>query len=375
MGTVVSTSIEWTATVHPDGRVTPGSTWNPVTGCSKVSPGCAHCYAERVAIRLWPSQYPHVDSNTRQPIPAGVWVHPSEPRRFTDVQCHEDRLDQPLRWKKPRKVFVNSMSHLFHEDVPDAFIDRVFAVMALAPQQTFQILTKRAARMHRYITRQGDDPVLSSREQVVNGAIWERLGTRRGSKIEHGGNWRCRWPLPNVWLGVSVENQHFADERIPLLLQTPAAIRFISAEPLLEAIDLRRWLYPARCISTGRPMRPMPERDLFGLDWVIVGGESGPGARPCYVDWIRAIKAQCRAASVPLFVKQLGAEPRAQEGVDFRDGDLFAGRPTREILTVPAMPNGVFRFRDRKGGDMAEWPDDLRVREFPLAVNAGQRPS
>lgn len=337
----MATGIQWT-----------DETWNPVTGCAKVSPGCAHCYAEDVADRLWPTQYPPVEYVTCSE--AAGCSHPddadcnpvteSRPRVFTDVLCHEDRLDQPLRWKTPRRIFVNSMSDLFHEDVPDAFIDRVFAVMALAPQHTFQVLTKRAERMRDYFTRQ--DRHGFSRKSNINGAIWSQLGTTRGSKIKHGGNWQTELPVPNVWLGVSVENQQFADERIPLLLQTPAAVRFISAEPLLGPVDLHGARYetaPGRFQGAVSSWKP-------ALDWVIVGGESGTAARPFGIAWARSIIAQCRATGVACFVKQVGRRP-------------FVADP--ETDWGVGAPDGTFGIRDSHGGDWDEWPADLRVREFP----------
>ena len=194
------TQIEWT-----------DATWNPVTGCTKVSQGCKHCYAERVFPRAYGKE-----------------------RKFTDVQCHPERLDQPLRWKKPRRIFVNSMSDLFHESVPDEFIDRIFAVMALAPRHSFQILTKRPHRMLDYLK-----PTTQLRCMVL-GRAWEMLG--RLPKYKHSGIMERLFPLSNVHLGVSCEDQATADERIPLLLKTPAAVRFISAEPLLGSLDLSKWL-------------------------------------------------------------------------------------------------------------------------------------
>jgi protein gp37 len=246
-------------------------------------PGLRALLRRDVADRFWATQYPEIARRGRSRRLTSVerCSRIGAAAAFHDVMTHEDRLDQPLRWTKPRKVFVNSMSDLFHEDVPDAFIDRVFAVMALAPQHTFQILTKRAERMREYMsgrrTRRGDRAV--------------RPHERRAPRIAKGS---YSWPLPNVWLGVSVENQHFADERIPLLLQTPAAVRFISAEPLLGPVDLAHWLDD---IPSGSRR----------LDWVIVGGESGPGARPFDLAWARSIVQQCQAAGVPVFVKQLGA--------------------------------------------------------------------
>jgi len=232
------TKIEWVK--NQDG--TKGETWNPVTGCTKVSPGCEYCYAERMAKRL-----------------AGRCGYPAdEPFRVT---LHSERLEEPLRWRKPRVVFVCSMGDLFHQDVPFEFIDDVFETIANAPQHIFQILTKRSRRMMVYMLDMG-----------------ARL-RYRGVMVDD--------VLPNVWLGVSAENQQAADQRIPFLMSAPAAIRFVSAEPLLGEIDLSRGL----------------ER---GLDWLIVGGESGPGARPMHPDWVRSIRDQCVNAGVPFFFKQWG---------------------------------------------------------------------
>ena len=332
-------AIEWT-----------DATWNPVTGCTKVSPGCAHCYAEGVATRFWPTRYPKIENV--EPNRCGTLILTKRPRQFTDVMTHADRLDQPLRWKKPRKVFVNSMSDLFHEDVPDAFIDQVFAVMALAPRHTFQILTKRAERMREYMNAPGrvdrvadvigfgESPgthrvPYEHRSDVANHLLGKCIAGKSVSGLPV-------WPLPNVWLGVSVENQRFADERIPLLLQTPAAVRFISAEPLLGPIDVRP--YMPNKLWNDLPSWKEPE-----LEWVIVGGESGPGARPMQLEWAESVVVQCRGARVPVFVKQLGSSWR---GISFRVADGINQRIT-----------------DRKGGDPSEWPEDLRVREFPSVVS------
>jgi len=311
-------AIEWT-----------DATWNPVRGCMKVSPGCAHCYAETFAERF-----------------RGVNGHPYE--QGFDLRLVPEKLTEPLSWKKPRRVFVNSMSDLFQDGVPDSYIDRVFAVMALAPQHTFQVLTKRAERMHAYLS----DPGFGLR---LGG---ELMGAARG----HAGAERIvleithrltvqRQPLPNVWLGVSVENQHFADERIPLLLQTPAVVRFISAEPLLEAMDLRAFVACDHNGTCGNGHDCAASRCGRLLDWVIVGGESGPGARRFNVAWARSIVAQCQAAGVPCFVKQLGGNPHS---------NTVAGYDSMFKLHLMST----------KGGDPSEWPVDLRVREFPATREA-----
>ncbi|MRR49405.1 MAG: phage Gp37/Gp68 family protein [Rhodocyclaceae bacterium] len=262
--------IEWT-----------DATWNPVTGCTKVSAGCKHCYAERTWARL------SANPTTRY-----------HGRAFTDVQCHIDVLHQPLRWTKPRRIFVNSMSDLFHPDVPDRFIADVFGVMAACPQHTFQVLTKRPERM-RNLLRAG---CMGRFESDVEEAAAMYLD-----------DW-VQWPLKNVWLGVSVEDQATADERIPLLLQTPAAVRWVSAEPLLGPVDLNyAFGIPTGAGKGSCPMhlagvcpeglRPKGEQHLH---WVIVGGESGPKARPMNPDLVRSLRDQCAAAGVPFMFKQWG---------------------------------------------------------------------
>lgn len=247
-------------------------TWNPVTGCSKVSQGCKYCYAERV--------WPRLSGN-----PKTVYYG----REFTDVRCHQERLELPLLWKKPRRIFVNSMSDLFHPDVPSGFILSVLHTIAVAKQHTFQMLTKRPERM----------------AELANGIA-----------ILNGGH------IPNLWLGVSVEDQATADERIPVLLKTPAAVRWVSVEPLLDKVDLFEFL-PGRWITP----------DFPSLDWVVVGGESGSLARPMHPGWVRGIRDQCQSTKVPFLFKQWGewaptqAEPiRGQHtggGLFFRpDGSL-----------------------------------------------------
>jgi protein gp37 len=237
-------SIEWT-----------DATWNPITGCSKVSPGCAHCYAERIAERF-----------------RGT---PAFPNGF-DLSLRYDRLDAPLHWKRPRRIFVNSMSDLFHEDVPLAFIRSVFDTMREADWHQFQILTKRAGRLRELA------PELA-------------------------------WP-ENVWMGVSVENQRFTS-RVDDLRSVPAAVRFLSCEPLLGPLNL----------------------NLDGIHWVIVGGESGPRSRPMKIEWVLSIQEQCRRANVPFFFKQWGAFD--QSGV--KRGKRGAGR-LLQGRTWDGMPSTRF---------------------------------
>jgi protein gp37 len=251
---VAKSGIEWT-----------DSTWSPVTGCTKVSAGCDNCYAESIAHRF-----------------AGT---PAFPNGF-DVTLRPERLDQPLRWKRPRRIFVNSMSDLFHGDIPDEYIAKVFAVMALAPQHTFQILTKRHGRMR----------------SLLNDAWWfETLLPELIHRLADGRGYEVRYPLPNVWLGVSVEDQKAADLRIPALLATPAAVRFISAEPLLGPVSLGS-LEPC-------DHKRQSHIDIGcwrALDWVIAGGESGPNARPMHPDWARRLRDECQAAGTAFLFKQWG---------------------------------------------------------------------
>lgn len=284
------TGIEWT-----------DATWNPVTGCAKVSAGCKHCYAERNWGRL--------SAN-----PKTVYYG----REFTDVQCHPERLDQPLRWQKPRMIFVNSMSDLFHESVPDEFIDQVFAVMALAEQHTFQVLTKRPERMLEYVNRYMDSATpLSAFAEWASDMANIFGGYDTDSKYDEFVS--CGWPLPNVWLGVTVENQEAADGRIPLLLQTPAAVRWVSVEPMLGVVDLvkagamgcdcpsdncMRELRIARC--TGNCAFYKTSIDKRRISWCVAGGESGKNARPMHPDWVRSLRDQCDAAGVPFLFKQWG---------------------------------------------------------------------
>lgn len=308
------TSIEWTDV-----------SWNPVRGCSLVSAGCANCYAMKQAHRF---------SGAGQPYAGLTELGPHGPRWTGKIQLVEEALDAPLHWKKPRRIFVNSMSDLFHEDVPDEFIHKIFAVMALSPRHTFQVLTKRPERMLRYLRPEG-------RRFLVEHHAY-KLSDRAPVSLA------SIWPLPNLWLGVSIDDQKTADERIPILLQTPAAVRWVSAEPLLGPVDLDLYLsYSGRVLSHG------------GIDWVVVGGESGPGARPCDVAWIRSIRDQCQAAGVPVFVKQLGSQPYVVEGS--RDAQEWSS-----LGASAAMDDcGGIHTKDRKGNDPAEWPTDLRVREWP----------
>lgn len=245
-----SSSIEWTE-----------STWNPLTGCTKISPGCQHCYAERLAKRL-------------QAMGSSSYAN-----GFA-LTVHEELLELPLRWRKPRLVFVNSMSDLFHEEVSRAFIERVFGVMEQASWHQFQLLTKRSQRLSEMA------PSLP-------------------------------WP-PNVWMGVTVESEYYAT-RLGDLRSTSARVKFASLEPLLS---------------------PMPPMDLAGIDWVIVGGESGPKSRPLHPDWVRGVRDQCCRAGVPFFFKQWGGLFRKRSGrwLDGRTWDQYP-RPSRSAASTCVPPS------------------------------------
>ncbi|WP_428419242.1 DUF5131 family protein [Methylibium sp.] len=282
------THIEWT-----------DATWNPVTGCREVSPGCKNCYAKRDWQRLSaPRAVPNAYTG----------------REFHDVQFHPERLHQPSQWKKPRRIFVNSMSDLFHEDVADQQIEAVFAEMQANERHTFQALTKRIVRAKAWLDRVKPSPV-------------DGILTLDGAPPRHHGGvavafMAASWPLRNVWLGITVVNQAEADRDIPVLLATPARVRFLSVEPMLGPVDLqraclgacrngatcyadegRRWIVDST--EGGLHVECICSR-LNGLHWVIAGGESGPHARPSHPDWFRSLRDQCAAAGVPFLFKQWG---------------------------------------------------------------------
>lgn len=361
------TKIQWT-----------DRTWNPVRGCSRVSAGCTSCYAERHAARFAAPGLPfagfvriHRREETRDVVTRdGAIVQQvrttAEPRWTGNVELVPSHLGDPLGWRKPARVFVNSMSDLFHERLSNEEIAAVFGVMAACPQHTFQVLTKRPARAREWFRWLGEE-LCAGDFTAYPWLVIETCARNYLETLPATATGRP-WPLPNVWLGVSLEDQATADERIPVLLDIPAALRFVSAEPLLGPVDLAPHLprsvlvtldpSPAERVQmtdpeTGVDMTPagFPCTGFLqakGVDWVIVGGESGPGARPCAMEWLGEVVAQCRTASVPAFVKQLGARPVSTERVD-ADGRW-------------AWQAGL---KDKKGGDPAEWPEDLCVREFP----------
>jgi protein gp37 len=317
------TSIEWT---HRPGSV--GMTWNPIrarlknfspgdasyrsgTFCTRISPGCTNCYASAINKRF------------------GNGLEYTVPNlENVEFFLSEKILQEPLKLKKPATIFVGDMFDLFHEAIPQEMIAEVLRVAWKTPRHTFQFLTKRAERMQRLITG-----IMEK---------WAEPGEQ---------------PRSNMWLGVSVESQKYADERIPLLLQTPAAVRFLSVEPQLESINLHLCCDCGHRHQTTCHARKFDEDGSYeclcpsafnqradGISWVICGGESGPHSRPFNLAWAESLRDQCKAAGVAFFMKQVGA--------NVHDGD-------------PAFCDERFKLRDRKGGDPAEWPESLRVREFP----------
>lgn len=323
------TAIEWT-----------DATWNPVRGCSHVSEGCRHCYAATMAARIV-----RMGRGKSTPYDGLVRVVGGEARWTGAVSFDAEKLAEPLKRRKPTRYFVNSMSDLFHDGFSDEQIAAVFGVMAATPQHTFQILTKRPRMMREWFEW------IAREAQECNGGIGmtpaarcfveaqrrepqpdhmdqtepPRPKRKRGTKLttRHGPvdrSMSASWPLPNVWLGVSVEDQDAADKRIPDLLATPAALRFVSAEPLLGPLDVAKYMWPVHWSWDSRYATPqealaagaraekrrqaLVSAHAAFLDWVIAGCESGRGARPCEVDWLRSLAVQCKAAGVPFFLKQ-----------------------------------------------------------------------
>lgn len=386
------TSIEWTDV-----------TWNPTDGCKVCSPGCSNCYAMRFAGRFAkPGERYHglvsIGKNKRS-----IWTG--------EARLDAGKLAKPLRWRKPRRVFVNSMSDLFYEGFSNEQIAAVFGVMAAAPQHTFQVLTKRAKRMREWFGWLGD--------AIEEGAV-EWAGRECGVTIDHAmrdclleyldetacdalsGHYGCChlglttntarcWPLPNVWLGTSTENQEAADERIPDLLATPAALRFLSIEPMIGAVDLCKWFRDDGQFGSGQtrprathqgaatpgqeataqgavsaagnvtephlgPNGHRAESPSSRLSWVIAGCESGPGSRVCKVEWLRFIRDQCAAAGVPFFLKQIVADEVGHGCEMSSDGKM-----------VP-LPVTVGPESKRKAGNIIGSPQlDGRVHlDFPI---------
>lgn len=339
-------NIEWTE-----------STWNPIAGCTTVSPGCLNCYAATMANRL------HGMTLAGRKV-TGYGGEPLATLKggrsvFTgEVRLLPEKLDEPLKRRTPTTYFVNSMSDLFHEKVPFEFVDKVFAVMALSPRHTYQVLTKRAERMREYFEWNDICSRDIPRDRIDSIAI--AINDIKG--LDYRVHQFVFLPLPNVWLGVSAEDQARLDKRLGHLLACPAAVRFLSCEPLLG------------------PIRLPKDAKRRGLGWVIVGGESGAKARPCHVGWVRDLVMQCRMLGIPVFVKQLGRfiVDRNDAGFDAEDWVDEDGTPVEKsawpcsALDVEPMDPMVYqgapvrvRLRDLNGKDMSEWPVDLRVREVP----------
>ena len=417
-----NSAIEWT-----------DATWNPVVGCSPVSEGCRNCYAATMARRLdamgQPAYMARPDRSLQQiqredDVGLATALHRQKAVRiaevrggravFTgDVRTIEQRLIDPLGWRKPRRIFVCSMSDLFHPKVPFEFIDRVFAVMNATgtqlplprdlakskPWHTYQVLTKRPERMAEYMLsrspkhyEQGAHPLFRVRGEVFKG---------HGPDLMNAA--AClEWPPSNVWLGTSCEDQAAANARVPHLMRCPAAVRFLSCEPLLGALSIERALctcpWPEDAMRTRHLLdcnadtrRPEDQRRWARLHWAIVGGESGPRSRPCNVEWVRSIVRQCYAAKVSCFVKQLGSWPAVEQPVttehishtecidnsgqgvaisgDSKDGfcafaDAEGEWQSCSVDYVRSL-RVLKRLNDRKGGDPSEWPEELRVRELP----------
>lgn len=305
---MAQTSIEWTMKV-----------WNPTTGCDKVSQGCKFCYAEGMHKRL------------------RAMGQPKYKHEFLGgAQPYEADLLKPLSWRKPTTIFVNSMSDLFHKDIPFEYIDMVFAVMKATPQHTYQVLTKRIDRALEYwnskdLFKRLDAAYLKVMDKaspegihVISAAAYEQKNEIYG------------WPMRNLWMGTSVENQEAADARIPFLIQIPAHVRFLSCEPLLGPVNFSDWTYPKELV--GMPVENYEGSESSnlkqGIDWLIAGGESGHHARPMHPDWARSLRDQCEDAGIPFFFKQwggwregfIGGTPIKNMAMVCNDGSIIIGK-------------------------------------------------
>lgn len=351
-----NTKIEWT-----------DATWNIVTGCSVVSPGCTNCYAMRLAgTRL--KHHPSRVGLTRDTKAGPVWTG--------EVRFNREWLDQPLHWKKPRMIFVAAHGDLFAEGVTDEQLDQIFAVMALCPQHIFQVLTKRPERMREYLT---DDDKMQQLAWTALEIAQTYQGTSTQQLVipnrEDDDPHFSPWPLRNVWLGVSVEDQPRADKRIPVLLDTPAAIRWVSAEPILGDLDLRKFMWPVHPRWPGKYQSP-DEAKAAGaevtyhrqalvwaharfIDWVVAGGESGPDARPMHPHWAYMLRDQCAAAGVPFLFKQWGNWIVASHDNGHFDSSMAAndavwldvdGRQAKPSCDGMAEPIGMFRVTKSRAG-------------------------
>jgi len=326
-------NIQWTDVssnpIHltkPDGSH--GGHW-----CRKVSDGCKHCYSETQNQSGFFSFASHLEYSGDVP---------------SNLIFDEAIALKWLSWKSPKKIFVCSMTDLFGEWVNDEWVDKILAIASLCPQHTFQILTKRPERAKEYF------------DNHANVETFIRTGARSMKHV------KAQLPLPNVWIGTTVENQAMADKRIPLLLQIPAVVRWLSVEPLLGQIDL------GLLGTVPRDINPTYTAVHEYISWVVVGGESGSGARPCSVEWIEAIAQQCKVADVPIFVKQLGNFPVTSNPENFTKTELITRKNYAHWCFEEATKMGFelegmhqIKLRDRKGGNISEFPENLRIREFP----------
>lgn len=328
------TSIEWT-----DFSINPIRARDPETGrgghfCEKVSAGCTNCYSSAMQRRF------------------GMHEFLARNREKIEFWFDEDKLLQVLRRKRPTKWFWCDMTDMFGDWVSDEWLDLCFSIMALTPHHTHQLLTKRPQRMYEYLSHRG-------RAAEIAIKVFKRFPVLREAERE-AKNALELWPLPQVWLGVSCEDQKTADERIPWLLKTPAAVRFVSYEPALGPVDFKKFIsqplfYCPGCAQEKRKdhctkcgtYSNTASNKLIGIDLVICGGESGPHARPFDIQWARDVIRQCRESGTKVFVKQLGS------------------RPYDEAIGVFGDGGDEIKLKDRKGGSVEEWPEDLRVRELP----------
>lgn len=300
------------------------ATWNPTIGCTRVSEGCRHCYAERMAARF---------AGPGQPYEGVASMTPSGPRWTNEVRVVMKRMNDPVRWTRPRRIFVNSMSDLFHPAIAYPVIWMILETARRAPQHTYQVLTKRPGNAAAFFEWLADQWMQG--EPIFPGAD---PGPHSASNADRAAHFERLWSeyFPNVWLGTSTENQETAEERVPLLLRTPARIKWLSVEPMIGPVRLRpewiaRYTPPSPSSFGGRWDGPLT------LHWVVIGGESGPGARPMSEQWPTSLMDQCRAAGVPVFFKQAGDKLARHWGCAARKGD-----------------------------DPDEWPEEFRVQEYPV---------
>jgi protein gp37 len=332
----MSTKIEWCT-----------ETWNPVVGCTKVSPGCDNCYAERMARRI-----------------AGIASAPLEydsvigSNGWTGVCFFNDSrtgLLKPLSWRKPRRIFIPSMGDLFFSEVNNTWRDWIMAIMALKPEHTFMILTKRPDAMKRYFEASKEDLVERWASATYEMGLSDKNDDADACYCYVHNRAEKEWPFKNIWLGVTAEDQQRANERVPVLLSIPAAKRFVSVEPMLEKIDLVN-VFGDRSPVTGG-------QQLGYIDWVICGGESGPGARPMHPDWARFLQIQCKTATVPFFFKQWGEWLPSYDFGERLD-KLIKNFPKSRIGKDHVFEDGIHMYKIGKKAAGALL-DGKRYREYP----------